>query len=58
MKTPKNWDFPKNYTVLAFYMQNTPKTWDIRCDFFQKIRKFAKLSVQLTSNLTNCGGKL
>ena len=31
-------------------MQNTPKNWDIQCNF-SDIGKFAKLSVQLTSNL-------
>ena len=30
------------------------RTFDV---IFQKIGKFTKLSVQLTSNLTNCGGK-
>ena len=52
MKTPKIQDFPQNYTVWAFYMQNTPKTLDNRCDFFQKIGKFAKYCAQLITNLT------
>ena len=34
-------------------MQNTPKTWDIRCDFSEKLGNSQKLSIQLTSNLTN-----
>ena len=33
-------------------MQNTPKTWDIRCDFSKKLGNSQQLSVQVTSNLT------
>ena len=38
---PKTWDFHQNYTAQAFFMQNTPKNWDIRCDFSKnrEIRK-------------------
>ena len=57
MKTPKIGIFPKNYTVEHFTCRIHQKlrTFDV---IFPKIGEFAKLSVQLTSNLTNCGGKL
>ena len=37
MKTPNIRDFPQKYTVQAFYVQNTPKTWDIWCNFSKKL---------------------
>ena len=52
MKTPKFGNFAKIKQFKAFYMQNTPKTWDIQCDFSEKSGNSQKLSVQLTSNLT------
>ena len=32
-KPPNNWDFPQKSTVQAFYLQNTPKTWDTWYNF-------------------------
>ena len=36
MKTPNNGDFLRNYTVQAFYLQNTLKTRDTQYDFSEK----------------------
>ena len=51
MKTPNTQDFCQKIIQFEHFMQNTPKTWEISMRFFQKFRKFAKLSIQLTPNL-------
>ena len=53
METPNTQDFRhKNSYSLSIFMQNTPKTWEIRWDFSEKSGKLALFSIELTPNLT------
>ena len=50
-KTPNTWDFHQKFIQFEHFYAEYTKNLGHSMRFFQKIGKFAKLSIQLTPNL-------